>query len=894
MFSVARPQEAERLQVLHALGVLDSEVEIEFSEIVQLAADICQVPIALISLVDTDRQWFKAKIGLAADETSREVSFCSHAIRRPDEVMVVQDASQDDRFRENDLVVGEPNIRFYAGAPVIVDDQPIGTVCVIDSKPRDLSPLESRLLQSLASHVSNLFRASAKVRVLSQANLGLSEFAKRASSERSYLAAVLNSTPNLVCVLDLDQNVIMVNHEWELMTGMVASHLIGRPISSFVVSQDDHETFNVAFEKIKSGERVVKFESRISTLSNGIRTLSCKIVRTSLIDSNSDVIVVSGNDITKLRKLEASLNEANAFRDAVLDSADMAIVATNNRGRIVTFSRGAENLLGYARTEMVGTRFNFEMFQPHEQSQSFFEGRATQRSVVDLLGSGTSWPRSWTCLNRSGERIPVDVSFRNIVSDEGKRIGFLTLIQDDRQRLEAERIRNESLERLKTLVNNLPACAILVEEDRLHFNDFVTRLTGFMPEEISTKHDWFHQLHPGRAEESEERFRRHVASGYHEPFFSTVMTKQGEMKTLEKAIFVGNGTEVWLLTDVTERLASQEALRKSEALFRTSHENLQSGVVVFDKDLHITMCNPKGVEILAQSYDQIIGKEPPDPQWGAVGEDGLPLEESLYPAVTVLRTGQIVQDFVHGLTLPRGGIKWISVNASPILDENGEVNGVVACFSDVTDSRSIRNQLEDQMRQVSDYSIMLELRSLELEVANRRLEALVVTDGLTGLLNHRTLHDRLHESLNEAQRTGGNLAVVMVDVDNFKSYNDTFGHPAGDEVLLTVGQILTKTARSYDIVARYGGEEFLIILKGAGRGLAVEAAERFRRAIAAHAWERASVTASFGVASLDLGIDTASNLIELADRALYQAKHQGKNRVVCHQTNAPQRSDLVA
>ncbi len=131
-----KSEEARRLGELHGYGVLDSPNEAEFDTIVREAARLLCTPIALISLIDENRQWFKAKVGLEPSETPRSISFCTHAIQGPD-VFEVSDAREDDRFSSNPLVTGDPNIRFYAGAPLRTSSgRRIGTLCVIDSKAR--------------------------------------------------------------------------------------------------------------------------------------------------------------------------------------------------------------------------------------------------------------------------------------------------------------------------------------------------------------------------------------------------------------------------------------------------------------------------------------------------------------------------------------------------------------------------------------------------------------------------------------------------------------------------------------------------------------------------------------------------------------------------------------
>jgi len=145
--------EKKRLKVLWQYEVLDTVPEEVFDDLTDLAAKICEAPIALISLVDEDRQWFKAKVGTTVSETARDFSFCAYAITQSD-IFIVPDATRDPRFAHNPLVTSEPKIRFYAGAPLVTPDgHALGTLCVIDKVPRELRPEQKQALRILAHHV---------------------------------------------------------------------------------------------------------------------------------------------------------------------------------------------------------------------------------------------------------------------------------------------------------------------------------------------------------------------------------------------------------------------------------------------------------------------------------------------------------------------------------------------------------------------------------------------------------------------------------------------------------------------------------------------------------------------------------------------------------------------
>jgi PAS domain S-box-containing protein len=189
--------EHSRLLALQSYDILDSGVELRYDDITLLASRICNTPIAVISLIDERRQWFKSKVGMDGSETARELAFCAHAILSPDQVLTVSDARTDARFASNPFVAGHPHIRFYAGAPLVsADGYALGTLCVVDNKPRELQQEQKEALQALSRQVMALLeerRTAAALRGAMQA-LTRSESLFREAYENAPIGIALVST----------------------------------------------------------------------------------------------------------------------------------------------------------------------------------------------------------------------------------------------------------------------------------------------------------------------------------------------------------------------------------------------------------------------------------------------------------------------------------------------------------------------------------------------------------------------------------------------------------------------------------------------------------------------------------------------------------------------------
>ena len=210
--AVSPPGELRRLCTLQSTGILDTPAEQEFDEIVALAAAICEVPISLISLVDADRQWFKAKTGLEVTQTPINSSFCAHAIRC-DDLMIVHDAALDDRFAANPLVTGDPGIRFYAGFPLSAEDgSNIGTLCVIDRVPRVLTSLQQTALRVLGRQAMTRIQYKMRMAALAAALLEKERIAAELESSEIRFGAFLEALPAAAFIKDETGRMLFCNH----------------------------------------------------------------------------------------------------------------------------------------------------------------------------------------------------------------------------------------------------------------------------------------------------------------------------------------------------------------------------------------------------------------------------------------------------------------------------------------------------------------------------------------------------------------------------------------------------------------------------------------------------------------------------------------------------------
>ncbi len=355
-------------------------------------------------------------------------------------------------------------------------------------------------------------------------------------------------------------------------------------------------------------------------------------------------------------------------------------------------------------------------------------------------------------------------------------------------------------------------------------------------------------------------------------------------------------------TDVSEYVAMEQTLRRNEAHLSEVHKMAHLGSYEYN-------CLTRELRWSGEVYllfDRPVASTPPPLEEILQQYHPDDLKELLELRHRAFQTGECYEKVIR-IRQRNGTWRWCQSVTRPVLAENGTPLRIVGLLMDISDSikaqqkiegindwleeanlqlveqQAVLLQMHDQMEKqvllVNQQAAELEAQRYELEEMNRKLQALATQDALTGIANHRAFQERLALEWQRCQRYGQVFSVVLVDVDKFKTFNDEFGHPEGDNVLKRVAEILQETVREADFVARYGGEEFVLILPETLKTGALEVAERCRHSLKQEHWPLRKVSGSFGVATFQTFMTTAQELIDSADKALYASKKSGRDRV---------------
>lgn len=302
---------------------------------------------------------------------------------------------------------------------------------------------------------------------------------------------------------------------------------------------------------------------------------------------------------------------------------------------------------------------------------------------------------------------------------------------------------------------------------------------------------------------------------------------------------------------------------------REAFDSLAEGLVVMDRNERVVLANRAFQNATDRSFKALLGRKISDIPFTVVNDD----HQGKMPWQLAIQSTRPIRGYLLRLVSGEEPYRIFSTSAAPICDEAGKNRGAIVSFEDVT-------TLEEKKMELQVMVEHLHKSTEKIKQQNQELEILATRDALTGCFNRRSFLERFDTAWKTSHRYGFPLSAIMVDVDHFKSVNDTYGHSMGDEVLRGVSATLLSSSRDTDIVCRFGGEEFAILLPNTDIEGAETVAEKLRIAISQMQFDDLSVTASLGVSAISENPQDPQELLDQADKCLYVAKRNGRNQVV--------------
>lgn len=681
--------EAQRLARLHELMVLDTDSEPLFEHLVRWASDTCGTPIALVSLIDEGRQWFKAQTGLpGVSETPRELAFCAHAIQG-DAVFEVKDASADARFRDNPLVTGDPNIRFYAGAPLVLPGgERVGTLCVIDREPRQLSPTQVQTLQHLA-------RAATEA-LLMRRDLILRTLAARSDYEQALAAsetrhrAIVEEQSELISLARPDGTLVYANLAYARHVGQPQAALAGRSLYDFV-QPGDRALVRDRIEWVMSTGEALVGENRVAG-ADGSEHWVAWTNDVQLQPDGQRWLRSVGRDVTARRRAEQALRFSQAF--------------LKRTGRVAGVGGWQMELATQQVTWSDETRRIHEVppgFEPDLQSAISFYAPEARPRIEAVVQEGIKTGKGWdlelpmhTALGR-----PVWVrAVGEVEFEDGQPVRLVGAVQDITERKALEDRIAESERFVREVTDNLSVRIAYVDRELRHrfVNQAYCQRFGLARERMlgRTRTELL-----GRADEPEVTARvAAVLAGQAQHFeFEEVVggLKLHIESRLRPDVNAQGQVQGFFATgiDVTERSRNEEALRVLTTIIEKSSD-------------FVLQSSPRG-ELLYMNpaARQVVGLGPDTPLQGRLAtefntpETNRLLVDELLPAVRRdgIWRGETVVQALDGHTLP------VSHLVLAHHDAEGRLQRYSSVLRDISHEVAQRQELQRQgatLRSVTD------------------------------------------------------------------------------------------------------------------------------------------------------------------------------------------------
>ncbi|EIA07816.1 PAS domain S-box protein [Flavobacterium frigoris] len=694
-------KEQDRLKALESYSIMDTFPESEYDAITQLASYICGTPIALVSLVDKDRQWFKSSIGLGVEETARDISFCQFTILQ-DEVYEVNNALENILFADNPLVTGNPDIRFYAGATLKdADGFNLGSLCVIDTVPRILKEEQRKSLKILADQVVLLLE-------LRKRNVDLYNTQKEFQN-------FIELSKDLVCIANVSGLFHKVNPAFTAVLGYSKEELEGSAFVDFVHPDDLEDTYKEV-EKLSLGHKTISFENRYR----------CKNGEYIVLSWNTSPDPATGNlyciarDMTVEKQRENEILEVTADLTAILNASEFSMIATELDGTIKEFNRGAEILLGYKAAEVVGKTspaiFHIldEVIQRSEDLTLELGEKVEpefETFVIKACKTGLADVNEWTYVRKDGSIFPIQLSVTPIKSVLGDVTGYLGIAKDITKEKEAELNlinSNHLLDESQSIAKTGSWKFDLVTKDLIWSkgNYKIFELDELPANKLFEEYRKL--LRPETLTRLDAAIAKSVASGQNFEFLTDIEFSDNRVKyvlTLGQLIKNEFGEVVAAqgsTQDITEKMLVEQNLINSNTLLDESQSIAKIGSWKFDlatTDLVWSKGHYSIFELEELSSDKLFEA----------------YRARIFPAdLQILDNIKGDKDFStnYRILLPDGRIKYIAEIGRPFKNEQGKVIGLKGSIQDITEKTIAERKIKEKSKEVNDIRAALDESSI--------------------------------------------------------------------------------------------------------------------------------------------------------------------------------------
>lgn len=831
-----------RLTAVKELKILDTVPDALFDNLVQIAASLCDVPISVITLVDEDRQWFKANIGLeGVSQTPREVSFCTHAIQQ-DGIFEIPNAKTDPRFADNPLVTGDPGIHFYAGYPLkLSNGSNVGTLCVIDRQAKSLTAHQRKILAQLSAIA---------VRLLETHNLS-----RKFSERESQLRLLCEAAPLGICKFDLTGSCDYVNKSWQTICDMPEADAMGFGWTNAIHLEDKSAVFTEWSEAIAAkGNADVEF--RIKHKNGDIRHV--RAITNPLRSKTGSIIGFVGSleDITNKNNQEDALRKSALLLEQIGTLADIGGWELDLKTNTLLWSEQTCRLHGLPVTykPQLETAINFYAPEARPVIQD-----AVERGIRD----GRGWDLELPLIRADGSSIWVRaVGKVELSNGEAYRIvGAIQNVTDRVVQRQAIEYAHEQIT-MATESGNIGVWDWNPITNTLAWTPKMFSLFGIEFSGTEVTYDlWANALHPDdrestknalieavknkEAKDLDSEFRVLWPDGSIHNIRATAQITRDEKGQAQRFLGVN-----W---DVTPLHSLSYELAEKIDLLQVTLQSIGDAVITADATGYVTWLNPTAEQMTGWLSPDALGK-PVSNIFNIISERSRNTRNC--PVQVCLQTEQVINPDNRSLLCARDGKEYgIEESAAPIFSNSGDLLGSVLIFRDVTEQRKL----------------------------TREMNYRATHDSLTGLVNRIEFESRLQKTLDDAHSNRTQHSLMFIDLDQFKLVNDACGHAEGDLLLQQIAKLLSNNVGSNDVIGRLGGDEFAAILKDCDSVQSEVIAQRICQCMDdfrfVHEERRFRIGTSIGLVPLDNRWTNIEAAIQAADSACYAAKDAGRNRV---------------